>query len=73
MALPLGRDRPMPVEAAMAAADRVWTMGFPFRAGKAIAGLELVATDCAWGVGSGRPVEGPIAGLLLLITGRGRG
>ncbi|WP_062347681.1 maleylpyruvate isomerase family mycothiol-dependent enzyme [Herbidospora yilanensis] len=71
MAVPLGRDRPMPVEAAMAAADRVWAMGYPFGARKAFAGVELAATDCVWRVGSGRRVEGPIAGLLLLITGRG--
>ncbi|WP_062436282.1 maleylpyruvate isomerase family mycothiol-dependent enzyme [Herbidospora daliensis] len=71
MAVPLGRDRPMPAEAAMAAADRVWSMGAPFHARRTFAGRELVATDCAWRVGSGRRVEGPIAGLLLLISGRG--
>ncbi|GAB1818356.1 maleylpyruvate isomerase family mycothiol-dependent enzyme [Herbidospora sp. RD11066] len=71
MAVPLGRERPMPVEPAMAAADRVWTMGFPFHARRTFAGLELAATDCDWRVGSGRRIEGPIAGLLLLITGRG--
>ena len=33
-------------------------------------GLRLVATDHAWSVGEGRLVEGPMAALLLLITGR---
>jgi hypothetical protein len=30
IAIPLGRDYPMPPEAARAGADRVWTMGWPF-------------------------------------------
>ncbi len=33
-------------------------------------GFRLTATDTAWSVGSGLPVEGPIAALLLLVTGR---
>ena len=45
-------------------------MGFPFRARKRLAGLRLTATDTEWAVGSGAPVEGPIAALLLLVTGR---
>src|SRR5688572_6436657 len=32
IARPLGRNRPMPSGAAAAAADRVWTVGFPFHA-----------------------------------------
>jgi uncharacterized protein (TIGR03083 family) len=70
IALPLGRIRPMPTAAATAAAQRVWDMGFPFRARKRLAGLRLTATDADWTVGSGAGVEGPIAALLLLATGR---
>jgi uncharacterized protein (TIGR03083 family) len=70
MARPLGRDVPMPVEPAMAAADRVWRMSFPFRARRRLAGRELVATDAPWRAGSGARVEGPMASLLLLLTGR---
>jgi uncharacterized protein (TIGR03083 family) len=70
IALPVGRNRPMPTAAAAAAAQRAWDMGFPFRARTRLAGLRLTATDAAWTAGSGAPVEGPIAALLLLITGR---
>jgi uncharacterized protein (TIGR03083 family) len=68
--LPLGRARPVPPAAAAAAAQRAWDMGFPFRARRRLAGLRLHATDTDWSVGSGPPVEGPIAALLLLVTGR---
>lgn len=71
IALPLRRNRPMPVEAAQAAATRAWTMGRPFHAQRTLAGLRLEAADCAWAVGEGLPVRGPIAALLLLVTGRG--
>jgi uncharacterized protein (TIGR03083 family) len=70
IAVPLGRTRPMPTAAAAAAAQRVWDMGFPFRARKRLAGLRLAATDTDWAVGAGPPAEGPIAALLLLVTGR---
>ena len=71
IALPLGRTRPVPTAAAAAAAQRVWDMGFPFHARRRLAGVRLVATDTAWTAGEGAPVEGPIAALLLLVTGRG--
>ena len=71
--IPLGRTRHMPPAAAAAAAQRVWDMGFPFRARRRLAGLRLTATDTEWAVGSGAPVEGPIAALLLLVTGRNAG
>ncbi|BFU45335.1 maleylpyruvate isomerase family mycothiol-dependent enzyme [Krasilnikovia sp. MM14-A1004] len=70
IAIPLGRTRPMPLAAAAAAANRVWPMGWPFHARRILNGLELVATDHPWSVGQGRRVEGPMASLLLLITGR---
>ncbi len=74
IALPLGRPRTMPVDAARATATRVWTMPWPmsatFRARTRLRGLRLVATDADWSVGEGERVEGPIEALLLLVTGR---
>ncbi len=70
IAIPLGRTQQMPAAAAAAAAQRAWDMAFPFRARKRLAGFRLAATDADWRVGSGAPIEGPIAALLLLVTGR---
>jgi len=70
IARPLGLHRPIPVEAALVAADRYWTMGFPFHARRRLAGLRLAATDADWTAGDGPTVEGPIAALLLVLTGR---
>jgi uncharacterized protein (TIGR03083 family) len=70
IARPLGRTHPMPLDAAAAAADRVWPDLWPFRPRRHLAGLELVATDHPWRAGSGQRVEGPLASLLLLLTGR---
>ena len=70
IALALGRHREIPLDAAVVAADRDWTMGFPFWARRRLSGLRLTATDVDWSVGAGAPVEGPIAALLLIITGR---
>lgn len=73
IAIPLGRRRDMPLEAAAVAATRDWTMGFPFYARRRLAGLRLDATDVDWSVGQGAVVEGPIAALLLVLTGRPAG
>ena len=70
MATALGRTRPMPPRAAAAAASRVWSMGWPFHAQRKLGGLRLIATDHPWSAGNGQPVEGPIAALLLMLTGR---
>jgi uncharacterized protein (TIGR03083 family) len=70
IAIPLARTRPMPTRAAAAAADRVWPNLWPFRAGRKLAGFRLAATDHPWSAGEGPPVEGPIAAILLLLTGR---
>jgi uncharacterized protein (TIGR03083 family) len=70
IAIPLGRRRSMPREAAAAGADRVWTMGWPFWAQRRLRGLRLVATDVGWAAGAGDEVSGPIDTLLLLLTGR---
>lgn len=70
IAVPLGLDRPMDPEAARVGADRVWTMGWPFRAPRRLAGLRLEATDTDWAVGQGELVTGPIRAHLLALTGR---
>jgi uncharacterized protein (TIGR03083 family) len=67
---PLGRHRSMPVDAAVAAADRVWRLGMPFHARRRLSGVRLTATDAEWSAGEGPPVRGPVADLLLLMTRR---
>ncbi|MFJ6390163.1 maleylpyruvate isomerase family mycothiol-dependent enzyme [Streptomyces sp. NPDC091972] len=67
--LALGRERAMPAVAARDAADRVWTMRFPPRPWP-LPKARLVATDIEWTRGAGEEVRGPIASLLLLLTGR---
>src|SRR4030088_2117198 len=70
MAIPLGRTRPIPAPAAATAATRVWAMGWPFHAQRKLAGLSILATDHPWSAGQGPHIEGPIAAILLLLTGR---
>jgi uncharacterized protein (TIGR03083 family) len=70
IAIPLGRDYPMPYEAARVGASRVWTMGWPFWARRRLRGVRLRATDTDWSAGAGIELRGPIRMLLLLLTGR---
>ncbi|MGV0835848.1 maleylpyruvate isomerase family mycothiol-dependent enzyme [Mycolicibacterium thermoresistibile] len=70
IAVPLGIARPMPTDAAVAAAQRVWSMGFPFHARRRLRGVELVATDAQFRVGNGRVVEAPIRDILMALAGR---
>jgi uncharacterized protein (TIGR03083 family) len=70
MAVPLGREFPVPAEHSRAGLERVWSMGWPFRAQRRFAGLTLRATDADWTVGTGPDVSGPSLALLLLLTGR---
>ena len=71
IALPLGRDdHSMPVDAARAGTERVWTMGWPFWARRRLNGVRLLATDTDWSAGAGAEVRGSIQMLLLLLTGR---
>jgi uncharacterized protein (TIGR03083 family) len=70
IAVPLGRERPVPAVAAAVAARRAWDLGFPFRARKRLVGLQLRATDGELVLGEGAPVEGTTGDLLLLVTGR---
>jgi uncharacterized protein (TIGR03083 family) len=71
--IPLGREHVMPLAAARTAADKVWRVSYPFWARRRLDGFRLVATDVDWSAGAGRPVHGPIAALLLLLTGRAAG
>ena len=68
--VPLDRHRPVPLEAAATAATRAWAKNWPFRTRRRLHGLQFVATDVSWTAGTGLPVHGPIADLLLLVTGR---
>ncbi|MHA0288395.1 maleylpyruvate isomerase family mycothiol-dependent enzyme [Mycobacterium sp. C3-094] len=70
LCVPLGVDRAMPDDAAVAAAQRVWQMGFPFQARRRLAGVRLVATDVDFEVGEGRTHHAPIRELLMQMTGR---
>lgn len=72
IAMPLGRDHPVPPEAAATAATRVWTMRWPppFPTPRQMAGFQLIATDTDWTVGDGPPVRGPITAILLVGAGR---
>lgn len=70
IAIPLGRDFPVPVPLVHQGLQRVWQMGWPFQARKRLARLTLRATDTDWRVGDGPEVSGPALALLLLLTGR---
>ena len=73
IALPIGLDLSVPVDAAAEAATRVSTLGtrmasvfrpVPWR------GFRFTATDTHWSVGEGPEITGPILAILLLLTGR---
>lgn len=74
IALPLGLQRTLPLDAAATAATRVWTARWPmsraFDARRRLQGLQLVADDVDWAVGDGPRVEAPVEALLLVLTGR---
>lgn len=70
IARPLGRELSVPVEWTRRGLDRVWEMGWPFRARRRLAGFTLRATDTDWTVGAGPEVSGDALSMLLLLTGR---
>lgn len=70
IARPLGRQFEVAPDLTRRGLDRVWEMGWPFRAQQRLSGLHLVATDTDWAVGDGAEVSGPVMALLLLLTGR---
>ena len=68
--LPLGIDHPMPVQAAVAAADRVLCLRGPMRLWKPPHDVRLVATDADWTYGAGPVMQAPMQSHLLTLTGR---
>ena len=70
IAVPLGIPRTMPVPAAVAAAYRLWDMGFPFHARKRFPTTQFRATDADFTVGQGEVVAGPIQDILMALSGR---
>jgi len=68
--VPLGRSREMPREAAAVAAQRAYTMSWPFHVRRRLHGFTLAATDHTWSIGDGPVVEAPVQALLMLVTGR---
>jgi uncharacterized protein (TIGR03083 family) len=73
IAIALGVDRAMPVVPAVAAAERLWDMGFPFNTRTRFRGLAFTATDAPFAVGAGQPVSGPIRDVVLVLAGRSPG
>ena len=71
IAIPLGREHPMPLQPARVAASFIYTRGFPFNARRRHPGIRFVATDVEFQVGDGTPVRAPIAEIVLTLTGRG--
>ena len=70
IAIPLHRDLPLTPTAAVAVADRIWHLGWPWYAAKRHRGLRFVATDVDWAVGEGSEVRGPIQAIALFLAGR---
>jgi uncharacterized protein (TIGR03083 family) len=68
--LPLGIEHPMPVQAAVTAANRVIALRGLMRLWKPPPGVRLVASDAEWAYGDGAVVEAPIQSHLLTLTGR---
>jgi uncharacterized protein (TIGR03083 family) len=72
IAIPLGRPLPMAPGAAAIAASRCLSMRWPppLKASRIARRFTLTATDTTWSAGDGPEVRGPMAALLLVITGR---
>ncbi|MER7448927.1 maleylpyruvate isomerase family mycothiol-dependent enzyme [Nocardia beijingensis] len=70
IAIPLGRILPLPPAATAAATAHAATLGWPVFDRHRLRGIRLRATDIDWCHGAGPEIRGPIAALLLLVTGR---
>lgn len=70
IAIPLDRRLVMPVDAAAVVARHVHGRGFPFHAARRFAGVRFVATDTDLELGDGPQVRGPVAAIVLTLTGR---
>lgn len=70
IAVPLGLDRAVPAAAGRKALRRIWSMRWPFRPSRQLAGFTVRADDCDWSAGEGPEISGSSAHLLLAMTGR---
>ena len=76
--VPLGIDRPMPIDAALEAARKLSGMTFPLNARQRLAGVRLVATDTDFAAGDGAgdsagdntEVHVPIREIVMILAGR---
>ncbi|AKS36326.1 maleylpyruvate isomerase family mycothiol-dependent enzyme [Mycolicibacterium goodii] len=70
--VPLGIDRPMPGDAAVAVAERLWEMKFPLNPRRDFPGYRFVATDAGFAVGPewGALREAPIRDIVLMLARR---
>lgn len=70
--IPLGIDRPMPVDDAVAVAERLWDMKFPLNPRRDLPGYRFVATDAGFAVGPewGALREAPIHDIVLMLARR---
>jgi uncharacterized protein (TIGR03083 family) len=67
---PLGMSRAFPEETLVTVADFYKGSNLLIGAKRRIAGLRLKATDASWTSGDGPEVSGPMASLVMAITGR---
>jgi uncharacterized protein (TIGR03083 family) len=70
IAVPLGIDRPMPVDAAVEVANHLWRMTFPMKPAVRLAGHRLVASDADFAVGEGGERRAPIRDIVMILAGR---
>lgn len=73
IAIPIGREHPMPTDSAVVVANHIWTRGFPFQAQRRFGETRFEATDADFEVGCGEAVRGPIDAIVLTLTGRPAG
>lgn len=73
IALPLGRTIEVPTASLVIVADTCRRTGVFLHARQRCAGLALRADDVDWSAGTGREVVGPLASIVLAITGRPAG
>jgi uncharacterized protein (TIGR03083 family) len=81
IAVPLGRELPVSLDAAAIAATRVWSYRETRRGRKKSRvfrnppydGYRFISTDVSWSAGEGPEIRGPIMGILLVLTGRPAG
>jgi uncharacterized protein (TIGR03083 family) len=66
---PLHRDHAVPERRMALVASDLWSSRF-FVAHRLFADLQVTATDAEWSAGEGAAVTGPIAGLVLAMSGR---